>query len=307
MLIVMACAILLYGSVLAFADYRSISASLRHLPLTRIALVLSLSTSSYTLRFVRWHRYLRILGIQTKLSDSALIFACGLGMGITPGKAGELIKSVMLQQASSTPIARSVPILLAERLTDGLAIVLLASLGLLPSWFGVGVVTCTLLGCVLLSIVIGSQAAGHWTIAQLSRIPLIGKHRARLTSALESLATLCSPLRLLEGLGISVCAWAMHSVCLLSVARVFESVHLDMLQALFIDGATSLAGALAMLPGGIGLTEASMAGALVAFGHGLVTPAVATAITLAVRLMTLWWAVGLGLLSLGIWQLKHRR
>ena len=58
-----------------------------------------------------------------------------------------------------------------------------------------------------------------------------------------------------------------------------------------------VAGALAMLPGGLGVTEAGMAGSLQVLGHGI-TPSIATGATLLVRLATLWWAVIVGALAL---------
>ncbi|MBI3953725.1 MAG: flippase-like domain-containing protein, partial [Chloroflexi bacterium] len=64
------------------------------------------------------------------LADSLNIYWAGLFMVITPAKVGEWIKSYFLRQATGTPVGRSAPIVVAERLTDGLALALLALLGL---------------------------------------------------------------------------------------------------------------------------------------------------------------------------------
>ena len=50
------------------------------------------------------------------------------------------------------------------------------------------------------------------------------------------------------------------------------------------------------LPGGIGLTEASMAGILMAAGMGA---SGASAATLVTRVAALWWSVGVGWVALG--------
>lgn len=305
-LLVVACAVLLYSVVLAFADYRAVAESLTRLPARSIGLSLLLASASFVLRFARWQRYLHWLEIRVPALDSALTFTCGLGMSITPGKAGELLKPLMLHQVTGASMTRTVPILAAERTTDAMALVLLASIGLLPSPWGFAAVALTLAGCFAVACVFAWRGLGSWVIDRASSVRWLGRHRARLLRAHESLLVLCSPSRLLEGFAWSLLAWSVHVCCLYSLAQVFEGVSLSLSHALLIDTLPALAGAFAMLPGGLGLTEASMTGAMVAFGHGAVTPAVAAAITLAVRVTTLWWGVLLGLTALGVWQLRHR-
>src|SRR5271165_4949875 len=102
---------------------------LKTFPPAYLPAILLLTSWNYLLRFGKWHMYLKRLGIRADLRDSAGIFACGLAMAITPGKAGELLKSLLLRRQVGTPIATSAPIVLSERLTDGLAVVCLAATG----------------------------------------------------------------------------------------------------------------------------------------------------------------------------------
>jgi uncharacterized protein (TIRG00374 family) len=62
-----------------------------------------------------------------------------------------------------------------------------------------------------------------------------------------------------------------------------------------------------MLPGGLGVTEAGMTGLLQTLGGPAMTKEVATAATILVRLATLWFAVAIGLVALGIFRLQQRR
>jgi glycosyltransferase 2 family protein len=298
-------AVAAYCVVVAVADFQAIRDSLRKLPGSRVALALALASASFGLRFVRWQGYLRALDIQVAASDSALIFTSGLGMSATPGKAGELLKSLMLRQVAGTPVARSVPIVAAERITDAMALVLLGSFGLIDSAFGPLLVALSLAGCATLALVLGSRGLGQRAIALASRVAFVRKHGQRLITAHEALLRLCAPAPLCLALCLALVAWAVHGLCLLCIANVFDGVSLTTGEAMVANAAPLLAGALAMLPGGLGLTEASLAGALIGFGRGSVTPAVATAITLVVRILTLWWAVGLGLAALGLWQLRR--
>ena len=96
-----------------------------------------------------------------------------------------------------------------------------------------------------------------------------------------------------------------HWLALLLIANSFSSVGLGLADAMVVYCAPLLAGALAMIPGGLGLTEASLEGALIHFGGPGVTTAVAGAITILIRLVTLWFAVALGFLALLTWRLRR--
>src|SRR3712207_3873998 len=66
--------------------------------------ILGLVSLSYVVRFARWAYYLRLLGVRMPLGTNAAIFAAGLSMAISPGKLGEVLKSVFVKQASGAPV-----------------------------------------------------------------------------------------------------------------------------------------------------------------------------------------------------------
>ena len=70
----------------------------------------------------------------------------------------------------------------------------------------------------------------------------------------------------------------------------------------FIFVIASLAGALAMIPGGLGVAEGSMTGLLVTNG---VDKTAAVAGTMLIRLVTFWFAIALGLIALSFYGLLH--
>src|SRR5215469_14672205 len=72
-------------------------------------------------------------------------------MGLTPGKSGEVTKSYWLREiagAERAPLARTAPIVFAERLVDGIAMLLLATSGLISFQFG----ALALLGVAALAV-----------------------------------------------------------------------------------------------------------------------------------------------------------
>lgn len=110
-----------------FADLRDVGTSFATFDYRMLAPVLLWTIFNYVLRWLKWDYYLRKLNFGTNVSryDSALLFTSGMVMAVTPGKVGEVFKSYLLKRINNTPVSASAPIVLAERLTDGLAMLLL--------------------------------------------------------------------------------------------------------------------------------------------------------------------------------------
>src|SRR5438132_7727009 len=73
--------------------------------------------------------YLARRDIRVPVGSSALVFGAGLSLTITPAKLGELVKSYLLRELHDVPVARTAPIVVAERVTDLIALVALAIVG----------------------------------------------------------------------------------------------------------------------------------------------------------------------------------
>src|SRR5947209_6431879 len=101
-----------------------------------LPLILGLTLFNYFWRFIKWQYYLRRLEVKISWGKSLLIFISGLSMAITPGKVGELLKSYLLKHSTGAPISRTSPVIMAERLSDGIAMLLLATTGLVLYRFG---------------------------------------------------------------------------------------------------------------------------------------------------------------------------
>lgn len=95
-------------------------------------------------------------------------------------------------------------------------------------------------------------------------------------------------------LGASVAGWFAEALALYWLLQALGS-GLGLAQVVFAFTFAMLLGALSMLPGGLGATEAGLAAVLMAFNVDTATAVVATAV---IRATTLWFAVGLGLLLL---------
>lgn len=298
--------VLVFAGLSAYGDVQRLRESMDHYRWSAFAWGTTLATANYALRYARWELYLRVLGIRgVPLLSSARIFVSGFIMSVTPGKVGEVFKSLLLFERHDIAFERTAPIVVAERLTDLLALVLLTAMGSLafPQGWPIAIGGATLVAVVLAGCV--WRPLGELGLTVAAKLPVIGKVAPKLRDAYEALRSLVGPAPLVFATAIAVVSWGLECVALQVIAEGFAGVTIDLYTATFSYGAPTIVGAVALLPGGLGVTEAGMAGMLEELaGFGA---AEATATTMLTRLATLWWAVVLGVVALGLHRLAAPR
>jgi uncharacterized protein (TIRG00374 family) len=283
-----------------FSDLRAVGNDLLTFDWVLLPLILIGTVINYWLRWLKWDYYLRYLKLDRDIdrSTSGLIFTAGLVMSVTPGKMGEVLKSFLLRQRNGTPISRSAPIVLAERLTDGIAMLLLMGLGLTlypparPLF--VILVLLTIIGI----IIVQRQTLALAIIRMIARLPLGQRLAPRLETIYTTTAQLLHWRILLISTVISVVSWGFECLAFFWVLMGVGSTPswLLLLQATFIFAASTLFGLVSFLPGGLGASEVSSVGLLLAL-VGLSASAATTA-TIVIRFCTLWFGVLLGVIAL---------
>jgi uncharacterized protein (TIRG00374 family) len=289
--------VLLYGAYIAYTGFHSIAESLGAFHWIAFVAAVGLASANYLLRFLRWEIYLRMLDIRVARSDSLLIFLSGFVLTVTPGKVGEVFKSAVLYQTHGIPIARSAPIVIAERLSDLIGVVLLIVLG--SAGFSSGLpwaVAGTLVVVVGLVVIIWEKPLDV-LLGFVERHPKLGRFEPKLREAVVSLRLLSRPRTLAAPLLFSVLAWASEGVALWVLLKGFGATAPVVLAVFFYETA-SLAGALIPVPGGLGVVETMLREQLVLLGG--VAEAAATSSMILVRFATLWWAVLVGFLALSV-------
>jgi uncharacterized protein (TIRG00374 family) len=304
LVIAMFLGVIVYGGFTLYRGWRDIEASLERFSWSAFALACGLAFGNYLTRFLKWEYYLARLGIRgvPKL-DSLLTFLSGMVLTVTPGKVGEVFKSLVLQQAHGVPAARTAPIVLAERLTDVIGIVVLIVAG--SAGFSGGIVWA-LAGSILVVAVllaIGSNAVFEWIVRLAMRGPAKLRDLVpKLREAWDSLRTLTTLRALLVPTLLSIVAWSLEGLALWVILRGFGE-NTPVLVACFFYATATLAGALVPVPGGLGITEGMLETQLSSIGH--VDKFVATSAMILVRFATLWFAVLVGFLALGWMRLRH--
>lgn len=288
------------AAVLAmYADLPRTVAALQRFTWQYVPLILSLTLINYALRFVKWHYYLgQIDAGHVSLSDSLKIFVAGFTMVMTPGKVGELYKAWALKETNGVGISRAAPIVLAERLTDGLAMVILASSGLVLYRYGGAILLAVVVMMAGFVIVVQIRPLALGFLRQGERIPLVSRFAHSLYEFYESTYRLLGVKNLLFAVGLGVISWAAEGLALYLVllGLGFLATPALVIQAVSALALSTILGAITFLPGGLGVVDGSLAGLLVFFTTTSADTAVAA--TLIIRLATLWFGVTLGILTL---------
>ncbi|HSR46899.1 MAG TPA: lysylphosphatidylglycerol synthase transmembrane domain-containing protein [Anaerolineales bacterium] len=279
-----------------FADLRSIVGRLESFRWSLLPLILAGTLFNYTLRFIKWHYYLGIVGAgDLPRRESARLFVAGFPLALTPAKLGEALKAVWLEQKTGVPVARGLPVVAAERISDGMAVLLLSTLGVLafPRYWP----AFAFLWAILLGIVIISQFHGAvlWTLDRLDRTPMGVRVGRPLRELFTGAYLLLRPKPLVLAIGLGTVAWFGEGVSffliLIGLGQPATSVTLGL--AVFILAFSTAVGAASTLPGGLGAAEASIT-AMLTLLAGIPLEIAATA-TLLIRFATLWFGVSLGL------------
>lgn len=277
-----------------WGGWRGIVASFVAVGPLGVAAVLALSLVNYGLRFARWQSYLSLIGMRVPALPSAMIYVAGFSLTTTPGKAGELLRGVFLKQRGM-PYTQSAAAFVSERLSDLVAIVLLAMLGVgLHPQGG----TLILSGAIAVVVVLAVLSRGSWLTALSARL---ARHSGRLAGVCRHGVSLLVEARCCHTPGvlafatlISLLAWSAEAYAFYLILH-WMGAGTSVSFSFAVYALAMLAGALSFLPGGLGGAEAVMSGLLLWSG---MPEAQAVAATVLIRLGTLWFAVSLGVLVL---------
>ncbi|MEC7838621.1 MAG: lysylphosphatidylglycerol synthase transmembrane domain-containing protein [Chlamydiota bacterium] len=260
-----------------------------------IILNLCITCMSIFFRFSRWNYFLHTLGHKVPWLKSLKIYVTGFSLTTTPGKAGEALRSVFLIDYGVS-YRRSFGALLAERLSDLLAVVVLSVGGLWAYTDARPIVVLSSLFIIFVLYAVQKdnwlKSIEHWTKNKLhDRFAYIVEFILDTVLAFRS----CFSMNvLIYGTFFGSIAWAVEGIILYKVLHVLGA-DISLYTAIFIHAFSLLVGALTLLPGGLGGAEVTMYQLLLM--NDVPTSTAVTA-TIIVRLCTLWFAVLLGIIAL---------
>lgn len=303
--------VLVFAAVGLYGQLDAVAAALASIPWWWVLpAMMALSFLNYLMRYVKWQYFLHRIDVNLTNRDSFSVFLAGFTLTTTPGKIGEAIKGYFIRDIDGTSIARTVPVVVSERVTDLLALVLLAMIG-----FGIGVntgdqlLTVLMLGGVILvaAIVLSQKTFYRKVLKRLTSIGPLKRFKDHIDDVEFTMTQTLGPKPLTLSTSVSIPGWFMECLelwlllSLLSGAGIpsFSAASLILLlQATFVHATASIIGAVSFLPGGVGTYEVTSV-LLITLLLGF-TPDLASAATILIRVVTLWFSVIVGFIAFGI-------
>lgn len=279
-------------------DLRQIMTLAQSFPWQILPIMMGFTLINYLLRFVKWHYYLGQIGVKNfpKL-QSLRLFVAGFPLAMTPGKAGEVLKGVWLKEMTGVSVSRGVSVVVAERISDGLAVLLLSTFGVFayPQYTSAFLIVLILL--VSLIIISQIKPLAYWFLNLSKKIPVIKKFSPILIEFYEGSFLVFRPGATILAVGLGMVSWLAEGIgfyYLLTVLGLPANQE-TFANAVFILAFSTVIAAVSTLPGGLGAAEASIAGMLTILVG--MTSTNATFATLIIRLATLWFGISLGLFT----------
>jgi uncharacterized protein (TIRG00374 family) len=239
---------------------------------------------------------MRVLGFPVSTKDALYLHISGQTMSVTPGRVGEVLKPWLAREVAGMPMSRGIPLVFAERVADLIAVCLLALGGLSALGGTTGVLVAGIVVVVAGTALAGSSWFHSLALRVVRRQQWARKHESSAQAIADTLGRALNWRTLAWSVAVSVAAWGLEGIGFSLCLHALGFDALGVLAEVSVYGVATIAGAFSFLPGGIGLTEASMAGILMAAGMGA---SAASAATLVTRVATLWWSVGVGWVALG--------
>lgn len=294
----LAAAGLIYLLFSLYTDFDKVLKTFSQFNWLLLPLLLSLSFANYVTRFLKWDFYLKLLKVNIKKIDSFSVFMSGLIMSVTPGKMGELLKAYLVKQISGEPISKTAPIIFAERITDFLSLIFIGLIGGYVYNFGREIIIAVGIFFVIVTIALTNKNVGETFINFLAKIKLIKKYTEHAKSAYESSYQMLQLKPLFQMSLLSLVAWFFECLGYYLILTNFH-VEISLLWASFSYAFATIVGAISMLPAGLGVTEGSLTVLLQQKHYSL---EIAFASTFLIRIVTLWFAVLVGIVSVLFYQ-----
>ena len=294
-LIVIIITIIIYGVFLFISDFNLVYEKISNFKIIFVPIILSLISLNWIVRFYRWHILLKNSNIHVPIKNNFIIYLASLSLSITPGQIGELIKSEFLKKQFKIPRSKTLPIIFIEKFYDLMGVLIASIIGVWYFEGGSYLISIGIVLLVLIFVLILSRSIFEKVLLLICKIKFFSKYQKNF---LESYSVLRNSLKTKIGLKsgiLSFIFWVIQGIAVYFILLALGINELNFLIATSANAISVLIGALSFVPGGLGVTEASMGGLLSLQGIEI-SFALITAVI--IRIFTSWYTVVAGFIAL---------
>ena len=295
LIVVLVAVIGIYAVFLFMSDYNIISEKISNFKINYLPLILLLVSASWVPLIIKWHFLLKNSEINIPLSKTIAIFFSGSAFEITPGQIGILIKSQLLKTSSNISRTKTVPIVIVEKIYDLIGAILASVIGIIILGMEFYLIIIAISVLVFIFFFMYHRRSSELFFNRMTKLKLFSKYVENISEFYDIIKKSTSVKASVICILLALTYWFMISAAAYYTLIAFDINILDYLKILAIYTTSTLLGAISFIPGGIGITEGSIAGLLTLNGLDIST---ALILSVMIRVLTLWYTVCVGFIAL---------
>ena len=271
LIVVLVAVIGIYAVFLFMSDYNIISEKISNFKINYLPLILLLVSASWVPLIIKWHFLLKNSEINIPLSKTIAIFFSGSAFEITPGQIGILIKSQLLKTSSNISRTKTVPIVIVEKIYDLIGAILASVIGIIILGMEFYLIIIAISVLVFIFFFMYHRRSSELFFNRMTKLKLFSKYVENISEFYDIIKKSTSVKASVICILLALTYWFMISAAAYYTLIAFDINILDYLKILAIYTTSTLLGAISFIPGGIGITEGSIAGLLTLNGLDIST------------------------------------
>ena len=294
-IIILVAAIGIYASFLFVSDFNIISEKISNFKIQYLPLILLLVTISWIPLIIRWHFLLANCKIHIPFTKSVLVYLSGTALQTTPGHVGELIKAQILKTGFNIPRTKTASVVLVEKVYDLIGAIIASIIGIIILELEIYLIVFAIFVLALIFFFIYYKPAFEFFLKQIIKMKFFSKYTENISESYEIIKKITTPQIAIRSISLSITYWFIVSIAVYYTLLAFDIDILNYLKVLSIVTTSTILGAITFIPGGIGVTEGSIAGFFTLEGIHMST---ALVLSVMIRIVTLWYNVSIGFIAL---------
>lgn len=286
--------IIFYTLFILFSDLEHFSEKVKDINLPFLPLIIAVHFGALIIYSMRQKILFDSLNIRISLKQNIILQFSGYSMLTTPGGIGELIKTHFLKKNHSKGYMETIPVVLAEKYHNLLAITSVITIMLFfRNNLDIQIIS-GIIWVILLSVFIVVKTRKVFLIRKIPRLGFLKNFSDNIVSFSDTLSILTKNRIFLKCLSLGIIATFMDAVAIYMCFLAFD-IHYNFIDSTLFTSTALVVGSITFIPSGIGITDLSMAELFIKSG---IATSVAFTLTVFIRFMISWSSVIIGIITL---------
>ena len=295
LILVLVAVVGVYAIFLFMSDFGIVLEKISNFKIYYLPLILLLVTVSWIPLIIRWQFLLKTSEIYIPFTKSILVYLSGSALQITPGQIGELIKAQILKTGFNIPRTKTAPVVLVEKVYDLIGAIIASIIGIIILELEIYLIVFAIFVLDLIFFFIYYKSAFEFFVKRIIKMKFFSKYTENILESYEIIKKITTPQIAIRSISLSITYWFIVSIAVYYTLLAFDIDILNYLKVLSIFTTSTILGAITFIPGGIGVTEGSIAGFFTLEGIHMST---ALVLSVMIRIVTLWYNVSIGFIAL---------